>query len=1245
MKAVNKWTLISILAVTGACNSDPIETDFCPDDPYKTAPGICGCGVSDVDEQGNINTKCLNTIITEIDLCPNDDRKTQPGLCGCGESDFDAEGKVRTDCTGKDLCPNDPSKTDPGICGCGESDVDSDGDGMADCKDGCASDPEKTRPGICGCMKADTLESVQDSDGDTVIDCLDGCPLNADKTEEGAFGCDVSDSDNDGVKDVDDACPYNPNIQTLPEEADKSACNFVEEEGKKIFQVWSAGDFKTLQAEIDKSLPDAPLNMLCDPAAMTSTICIDNNHKLVCTHDSTMNIDTYQLSGCTSCAQEVIPPETEGGEPTYGDYKCTFESAGNNLDTIHLYQQCADSMPKLCAPTDQQSNPATQLVCSNGLVTQNTCYGGCDPSTHQCRQCKGEPTTNGTIENQCCNVGEYEEKCSGAKARRCIGGLVKTVTCMESCESSFAGDANVRCIQAASVPEPTFTVKLMNDIDLSSAYTKTIYDTCIVNWTPLNLYRITFDGNGHTIKATQNDQSCAIAHPLFENIVDSRVNHLTLAYDLIGRPSGALATWAYHSEINEVAWKASARITNPFFGEKYNGFGGLVSMARQTLFNKAQVDSKITVESPSYHAAGFVYKGEEITVRDSSVNSSFFKCGAQDCSGVFDTLSGTNHILNFTTDFGQYVYGEGTAHASGFANLISAETRIDNLKHKIEIVNQTYGTEGDFYGITKDLAGYFNDLEINFERVDINGVFTGVATAINRITGKFAITLGSIKSNKSISGVGVISDTADLKSCEINAGTLESPVSYGIGSSIAGKLNQCEISVESIKGKSGFGLSETFTESSELNGCKIGIKTVVGEESASGIGHITGTLKSSEIKVDTVQSTGGPAYGIGITYTPAERDAEALNSFEVGSVSGKQAYGVAQTIKRILSKDTYIIHEVKAEENAFGVAQNIGSTRNGATFTIDEVTSTGADVYGVAHQMIGGSVPAKLPESTEPTTTDYNNLTADTITIGELSSQAGKVYCIADIIQTDFDVVSINHVEADKDVMGIFGPSAYVNVRDLSLQVKTIKSANGNVYLAGDAFNATNNEKGNKFDYVRINVDNAEGVQVMPFGSITVNNSIQASISNVAIYTNARYTQPTPILEDETPGPMPNAILFANQITAYSPSTFTFNSIAVSSNYSYCPNNKCTTPEHYSFVQTKPSNLNYGKLFWYDRAKIDGELTQLDPDYPVVTGFNSDDIEIMTEFSDNWFRKLVVENEKEIIIPWIYDFYNRKTNI
>jgi formylglycine-generating enzyme required for sulfatase activity/tRNA A-37 threonylcarbamoyl transferase component Bud32 len=74
-----------------------------------------------------------------VDGCPDDPNKTAPGLCGCGKPETDTDGDGSPDCV--DLCPNDPNKTAPGVCGCGKPDVDSDGDGLLDCVDPWPNDP------------------------------------------------------------------------------------------------------------------------------------------------------------------------------------------------------------------------------------------------------------------------------------------------------------------------------------------------------------------------------------------------------------------------------------------------------------------------------------------------------------------------------------------------------------------------------------------------------------------------------------------------------------------------------------------------------------------------------------------------------------------------------------------------------------------------------------------------------------------------------------------------------------------------------------------------------------------------------------------------------------------------------------------------------------------------------------------------------------------------------------------------
>ena len=161
--------------------------DNCSNDPNKTKPGVCGCGIADTDSDGDgipdCNDDCNNSIDTDgdglndcDDLCPNDPNKTQPGTCGCGIADTDTDSDGTPDCT--DGCSNDINKTQPGICGCGIPDTDSDGDGIPDCNDNC--------------------NNLIDSDTDGVNDCDDLCPNDPNKTQPGTCGCGIGDSDSDG---------------------------------------------------------------------------------------------------------------------------------------------------------------------------------------------------------------------------------------------------------------------------------------------------------------------------------------------------------------------------------------------------------------------------------------------------------------------------------------------------------------------------------------------------------------------------------------------------------------------------------------------------------------------------------------------------------------------------------------------------------------------------------------------------------------------------------------------------------------------------------------------------------------------------------------------------------------------------------------------------------------------------------------------------------------------------------------
>ncbi len=172
--------------------------DGCPRDPAKSAPGLCGCGIADIDSDRDGTPDCA-------DGCPADPDKIAAGACGCGVADLDSDGDGVANCS--DGCPDDPKKLMPGTCGCGVVDVDSDGDGTPDCTDGCPNDPLKVAPGICGCGLSDT-----DSDGDGVFDCIDECPFDPSKSAPGGCGCGVPDldSDGDGEADCNDGCPNDP---------------------------------------------------------------------------------------------------------------------------------------------------------------------------------------------------------------------------------------------------------------------------------------------------------------------------------------------------------------------------------------------------------------------------------------------------------------------------------------------------------------------------------------------------------------------------------------------------------------------------------------------------------------------------------------------------------------------------------------------------------------------------------------------------------------------------------------------------------------------------------------------------------------------------------------------------------------------------------------------------------------------------------------------------------------------------
>ncbi|MBN1873948.1 MAG: VWA domain-containing protein, partial [Anaerolineae bacterium] len=201
--------------------------DICPDDPDKIEPGDCGCGIPDVDSDGDGILDCE-------DSCWNDADNDADGDGVCGDMDVCAAGDDNVDIDEDgvpdacDDCPVDADNDadedgvcgDVDICAAGDDNVDSDEDGIPDACDTCPADADNDTDGdgVCGdvdiCAAGD--DNV-DSDEDGVPDACDDCPVDADNDadEDGvcgdvdicAAGDDNVDSDEDGIPDACDTCP------------------------------------------------------------------------------------------------------------------------------------------------------------------------------------------------------------------------------------------------------------------------------------------------------------------------------------------------------------------------------------------------------------------------------------------------------------------------------------------------------------------------------------------------------------------------------------------------------------------------------------------------------------------------------------------------------------------------------------------------------------------------------------------------------------------------------------------------------------------------------------------------------------------------------------------------------------------------------------------------------------------------------------------------------------------------------
>ena len=153
----------------------------------NNAPSACGCIEIDPDNPGDLPPPPVEEPEDDPDNCPNDPNKTSPGSCGCGIPDTNSDDDGTPDCY--DNCPSDSLKTEPGECGCGQDEStcsDQCVDRYPDCSvlvasGYCSLDAVNT--GCCGCSD----QCVDRYPDCSTLVATGYCSLDAVKT--GCCGC------------------------------------------------------------------------------------------------------------------------------------------------------------------------------------------------------------------------------------------------------------------------------------------------------------------------------------------------------------------------------------------------------------------------------------------------------------------------------------------------------------------------------------------------------------------------------------------------------------------------------------------------------------------------------------------------------------------------------------------------------------------------------------------------------------------------------------------------------------------------------------------------------------------------------------------------------------------------------------------------------------------------------------------------------------------------------------------------
>ena len=837
--------------------------DLCPFDPNKNAPGQCGCGVADIDTDGDGVPDC-------IDECPGDEGKKYPGTCGCGSSDGDSDGDTIIDC--QDGCPTDSEKNAPGICGCNVPDIDSDGDNVMDCLDKCPDDPRKQELGVCGCGVEDSAHNLKDTDNDGVVDCADKCPLNPYKISPEPTTCDEKDIDGDGVEDGDDPCPYNPNISKESAEISKVDCNYHKDEnGELVYEIYSANDLARLRTEIEKIIPDKQ-GFLCKDnsfiySSVYATTCFDENTALRCEKDYHLGNSFWHYAECPECKESTwgykVDCKNECGKLYINDE--------GKISLTHQNNACCIEEGFIAC----QDNNYSAYVCHNGKVESWECESGCsDNVCHHCLIEDGDTLTVGGKTGDCCDYNTYKETCVGDEVLRCSQeGIVYKSKCMTGCSELDENDDNVLCIEGEK-SKNLFKIRLMNDIDLADIVpikNNNVIIGCLGDWTPIDLYRTEFDGNNKEIRFTDDfgNRICAITRPFFNNIIDSDVKNIKLRFELRGAVSSAFAQYVNTSRLSNIYWNGNAYISSALLNESASIYGGLASYVRHSELKHVGVSGTLFATS-GIEAFALIGKMDNVVLDMATVDLSYLRSTNKSTSALAGYLLGRNVIGNTKVLVNDFEFGssEQSNYETVAYGLIASMNR-STLRNIIFDVNNLVKTTGEttyadeqarFDGI---LGGFPKGAFLNMAWIKVdNFIVEELSSIISwHIEGK-------------------------LSNLKIQFGTVETGEYWGTIGNINNDVSRVEVSIDKLYCEDELMLlGDIYSDGVTIEDASISVNEIASDGSAylyGLFGEIFGSknkpilMSNMQIKLDNV-NLGGTLIGDSVQYTTIQKMNVAIN--------------------------------------------------------------------------------------------------------------------------------------------------------------------------------------------------------------------------------------------------------------------------------------------------------------------------------------------------------------------------------